>query len=109
MTGQFEKTLTMPLVVGLKPHSLSLPGTVPLVQQAQAVAGAVKWTAPEWDKAEYEKVQRKVEAVIAESSGMEIEKLIMKIAKAVCEAIPDRTFNVAIGSFGIEYKVKRKK
>lgn len=108
MKNGFEKTLILPLVIGLRPQGLALPGTVPLAPQQQAVAGMVKWAAPEWDKAEYEKVQRTVDGTITTSPGIGVEKLVVKIAEAVHKAIPDRNFSVTIGSFGIEYKGKEK-
>lgn len=106
--NKFEKTLIMPLVVALRPHGLSLPGTVPLVQQQQAIAGAVRWVTPEWDKTEYEKMQRTVDSIVTSNPGIELEKLVMKMAEAICGVIPNRNFNLTLGSFGIERKVIRK-
>lgn len=106
--NKFEKTLIMPLVVALRPHGLSLPGTIPLVQQQQAIAGAVRWVTPEWDKTEYEKMQRTVDSIVTSNPGIELEKLVMKMAEAIRGVIPNRNFNLTLGSFGVDYKAKKK-
>jgi len=105
---KFEKVHIIGLVLTFTPSTLALPHTVPLAQRQQAVTGVVKWTAPEWSKTEYERVQRTIDSVITACSGTDIEKVVIKIAEAVAKVIPDRNFTLSIGSFGIECKGKKK-
>jgi len=103
--NKFDKFLVMPIVLPITPNTLVIPGTKPLYPQQQAVGGVVRWSAPDWSKSEYEKVQGKVNAISAQ--GMSIESFTMKLAELMSQLLPDRDFSVQIGSFGIEHKTKR--
>jgi len=98
----------MPLVLTITPQTLSLPRTTPMVQRQEAIGGMLRWTVPEWNRLEFERVQCAVETVMASSQGMDIEMFVTKLDEAVARAIPDRDFSVQIGSFGIEHKAEKK-
>lgn len=97
----------MPLMIPITPHTLVLPGTVPMAQRQQVIPGVLRWTTNAWSKAEYEKVQRAIEVVGA--AGMDLEDFVMKLAEAVKKVIPDREFSISVGNFGIEFKPKEGK
>lgn len=98
----------MPLILTMTPHTLALPHTVPMAQRQEAIGGMLRWTVPEWNRLEFERVQHAVETVMASSQGIDIEVFVTKLDEAVARIIPDRDFSVQIGSFGIEYKGKKK-
>jgi hypothetical protein len=102
MNAKVEKFLVMPIVLPITPNTLVLPGTKPLYPQQQVVGGAIRWSAPEWNKAEYERVQNKINAISAK--GIDIEVFVMKLAEMMSQLLPDREFSVQIGSFMVEYK-----
>lgn len=107
MTSKFEKFLVMPIVVPITPNTLALPGTKPLLERQQPIGGGIKWSVKEWDKAEYERVQSKVNTLSAQ--GMSIEAFTMKLAEVMLQLLPDREWSVNIGGFGIEHKAEKKK
>jgi hypothetical protein len=107
MTAKFEKFLIMPLALPITPTTLVLPGTKPLYQQQQIVGGLLKWSVPEWNEAEYNRVQSKVNAISAE--GIKVENFVVKVAELMSQTFPDREFSVQIGSFIVEYKAEKKK
>lgn len=105
---RFKKTHIMPLILQVEPHTLALPNTVPLAQrQPQIITGLVRWASPDWNEAEYEKVQRTVDNIKATGTGVEIENFVTKVAEAIKQVIPGRNFSVTLGSFGIEYKTEK--
>lgn len=106
MKEKFEKVHIMPLVLAVTPHPLAL--ATPFPQQQQAVGGVIRWTTPKWNKVEYEKIRLTVDSIMMASQGVEIEDFVMKIAEALQKIIPDRNFSVALGSFAVEYKAKKK-
>jgi hypothetical protein len=81
---------------------------MPLTQRQEAIGGLLRWTVPEWNRLEFERVQHAVETVMASSQGMDIEVFVTKLDEAVARTIPDRDFSVQIGSFGIERKAEKK-
>ena len=99
----------MPILLNITPTPLTLPRTVPLVQRQEAVGGVLKWEIPEWNKVEYEKMQRKVTALAGSSSGIDLEMFIEKLAKEIAEMIPDREFTLQLSSFQIEHKPEKTK
>lgn len=106
MKPNFEKVHIMPIVLTITPPALTLPG-VPMTQRQQAITGVIKWSVSDWNKAEYEKVQRRAESIMTSSSGKEIEAFITKLAMALQEILPNRSFSVSVGAFGIEHKAKK--
>lgn len=100
----FKKYHIMPLLLNITPTTLTLPQTVPLVQKQQAIGGLLKWEVLEWNKAEYERMQRKVETTLASSSGVDLEVCVEKLAKSIAEMIPNREFTLQLSSFLIEHK-----
>lgn len=109
MEIKFKKFLILSLVVTLRSHGLTLPGTAPLMESQETTAGAIKWPVSEWDEEEYKKMEQAVDKILRSSSGLDIMKLVRRIAEGVSEVIPGRTFSVTIGSFGIEYETVKKK
>lgn len=103
-----KKYHIMPIMLNLTPSALTLPHTKPMVQRQEAVGGFIKWEAAEWNQREYEQLQNKINTIVPTSTGISIEDFVMKLAKAVSEAIPSRDFTVQLGSFGIENKAKEK-
>lgn len=106
MIAKVQKFLMMPVVVPVTPPTLALPGTRPLLQQQQAIGGGIKWSVIEWDKAEYERVQSKVTSLSAQ--GISVEAFTEKLAEAMSQLLPDRDWEISIGSFGIEHKAIKK-
>lgn len=104
MKEHFEKVFIMPFVLTMTP-TIALPGPAP--QQQQAVGGIIRWSTPEWSKVEYSKVQLAFDSIKA-TPGIEIEEFVLKVAEVLEKILPDKNFSVALGSFAIEYKPKKK-
>ena len=105
----FKKTHLMPLVMEVTPPTLTLPNTAPVAQKRVGIGGMLRWVTPEWNKEEYERVERAVNLIMSECKGKQIEDFVMELAKAAKRIIPDRNFSINLGSFGIEHKVKEGK
>lgn len=108
MIAKFQKFLMMPIMVPIVPDDiLALPGTKPLIERQQPVGGGIKWSVPDWSKAEYERVQNKVNALSCR--GISVEAFTMKLAELMLQLLPDRDWQVNTGSFVIEHKAEKKK
>ena len=103
--SKFDKFIVMPIMVPITPSTLTIPGTRPMVERQQPIGGGIKWSVKEWDKAEYEKVQSRVNSLSAQ--GMSIEAFTTKLAEMMLQVLPDRDWSVNIGSFGIEHKAEK--
>ncbi len=105
----FEKYHVMSLLMTFTPDTgLALPGTVPLLQKQEALAGVLRWRISDWDTAEYQKVEQAVNAMTQKSLGKRLEEYAMMLAEAIAQAIPDGEFHLEISSFGIDYKPEKK-
>ena len=107
-TVKVKRFLVMPLVLPMTRPTLQIPGTRPIMQQEQIIGGALRWSVPKWDKAEYERIQKAVDAFGATVKNMEISDFVDKLAAEIAWLLPDREFSVNIGSFIVEYKPIRK-
>ena len=106
----FEKFHVMPLLIGLTPTTgLALPGTVPLVQRQEALAGVLRWRISDWNEAEFQRVAQAVNDVTQKSLGKKLEEYIMILAEVVAKAIPNREFHLEVSNFGVDYKPEKKK
>jgi len=106
----FERVYVMPLVIGITPTTgLALPGIVPLVQREQPVGGVLRWAVPEWNKAEFERVEEAAHSVTRASQGAQLEDYVMALAQAVANAIPNREFHLEVSNFGVNYIPERRK
>lgn len=106
----FERYHVMPLLIGLTPTTgLALPGTVPLVQRQEALAGVLRWRISDWNEAEFARVAEAVNNMTQKSLGKKLEEYIMILAEAVAKAIPGREFHLEVSSFGVDYKPERRK
>jgi hypothetical protein len=103
-----RKFMVMPIMLPFQADNLILPGTRPMLQRQGILGGEIKWSVSEWDKAEYERIEGKVNTL--KGQGMSIETFTQRIAELMSLLLPDRDFSVTIGSFSIEYEhVKEKR
>jgi hypothetical protein len=100
-----QKILTMPIELDITPGSIKVPGQ----PRPQPIHGIIRWSVPDWDKAEYANILTEVNKLISTCFGKELYEVVEHLANLLEKRLPDRNFSISIGSFGIERKIETKK